>query len=100
MPATRIKCGGCGNEGEMEIIGQEPAGGLGMMFRYLGNHEFTGNIYFLCPHCHREVVVNPMEVSNARLINAKAYLPPYASAEISRISGVSKKRSLLHTNKP
>lgn len=82
MPASRIKCGGCGNDGEVEIIGMEPTGGPGPLFRYLGHHEFTGNIYLLCQHCHREVVIIPTEVLNARLINAKAYLPPYAAREI------------------
>ncbi len=85
MPASAIKCCGCGNEGEMEIVGLEPTGVPGLLFRYLGHHEFTGNMYFLCPHCRREVVVNPMEILDApALIYAKAYLPPYASTEIVR----------------
>jgi len=85
MPASKIKCGGCGTEGEFEIEGMESKVIPEMLFRYLGHHEFTGNMYFLCPHCRREVVVNPMEILEApELIKAKAYLPPYASTEIIR----------------
>ena len=65
MPASKIKCGGCGTEGEFEIEGLDSNVIPDMLFRYLGHHEFTGNMYFLCPHCRREVVVNPMEILEA-----------------------------------
>jgi hypothetical protein len=90
MPESAIKCCGCGKEGEMEITGVEPKGMPGQLFRYLGHHEFTGNMYFLCPHCSREVVVNPMEILDGRaLICARAYLPPYVSTEIIRSGRIS-----------
>lgn len=95
MPANTIKCGGCGNEGEMETIGINARKDPGRLFRYLGNHEFTGNMYFLCPHCRREVVVNPMDVLEApALVHAKSYLPPYASTEISHARRVPKRSYL------
>lgn len=95
MPASAIKCCGCGTEGEMEIIGLDPQMTPDLLFRYLGHHEFTGNMYFLCPHCRCEVVVNPMDILDAPpVIYAKSYLPAYASTEVSR-SGRNTKRGHL-----
>jgi len=85
MATRKIKCGGCSDEGEIEIIGLQPKVTPELLFRYLGHHEFTGRMYFLCPHCKREVVVNPDEILSATtMISSRAYLPPYASTEIIR----------------
>lgn len=76
MPARKIKCCGCGKEGEIEIIGLEPKVDSALLFKYLGHHEFNGNMFFLCPHCKCGVVVNPMEVLGPGIIKG---LPLYVS---------------------
>lgn len=58
----KIKCCGCGNEGEIEIIGLAANVAPDRLFRYLGHHEFTGDMYFRCPFCSWDVLVNPMEL--------------------------------------
>lgn len=76
MTARKIKCCGCSKEGEIEIIGLEPKAAPDLIFKYLGHHEFNGNMYFLCPHCRCEVVVNPMEVLGPGIIKG---MPLYIS---------------------
>lgn len=68
MFSRKIICGGCKKEGEIEILGLPAGTGPELLFRYLGHHEFTGNMYFCCPHCGREVMVNPMETLGPGLI--------------------------------
>ncbi|MEN6466622.1 MAG: hypothetical protein ABFD62_15715 [Syntrophaceae bacterium] len=77
MPAQKFKCPGCGSEGEIGAIGRASPVKAGVVFGYLGHHEFTGNMYFLCPRCSWEAVVDPAEVPEPPVIR-KSYLPPYA----------------------
>ncbi len=77
MLSRKIKCCGCKNEGEIEIIGLSPEAEPGLLFRYLGHHEFTGDMYFRCPRCGSEVEVNPMETLGPGRING---VPRYGAA--------------------
>jgi len=56
-----IECCGCQTEGEIEIVWLAPQARQDRRFKYIGYHEFTGVMYFRCPSCQRDVVVNPME---------------------------------------
>ena len=55
-----IQCCDCGQKGEIEIMGLDQEGNPDI-FRYLGNHEFSGDMYFRCPGCGCELIVNPMD---------------------------------------
>ncbi len=61
MLTRNIECCACETEGEIEIVGVASRVRPGLRFRYLGYHEFTGDMYFRCPSCKRDVIVNPME---------------------------------------
>ncbi len=69
MLITKIRCLACGNEGEIEIIGLPPGADPDRLFVYLGNHEFTDNMFFRCPRCKWELLVNPMELLGPGMIN-------------------------------
>ena len=81
MLSRKIKCCGCGIEGEIEIIGLTSKVRPQDVFRYLGHHEFTGDMYFLCPNCRREVLVNPMETLGPGIIKG---MPQYGAAALGQ----------------
>ncbi len=75
MVTTRkIECCECGKRGEIEIIGLKPEDAFNV-FRYLGHHAFSGDLYFRCPACKCELIVNPMEALGPGIIKG---LPKYA----------------------
>ena len=63
----KIKCCECGKNGEIEIIGLD-SGGASDVFIYLGNHDFTGEMYFRCPACKCELIVNPMDALGPKIM--------------------------------
>ncbi len=61
MLTRNIECRGCHTEGEIEIVWLAPQARPDRRFKYIGYHEFTGDMCFRCPSCQQDVVVNPME---------------------------------------
>lgn len=99
MSTVKTRCSGCGREGELEIIGPAARVGPDKLFRYLGHHAFTGNMYFRCPGCGWEVVVNPMELPGAPVC-FKTYLPRFASTATAHgVSAVFKTAVSRQSNK-
>jgi len=74
---TKIKCGDCEIDGEIEIIGLAPGVNPDHLFEYLGYNEFTGDMYFCCPHCKCQLVVNPMDALGPGMIQG---MPLYRMA--------------------
>ena len=84
MLITKIRCYGCGHEGEVEIVGLAPRVKPDRLFLYLGCDEFTGNMYLRCPRCGMEVLANPMELLGPGHING---IPVYRPAVPAQSGG-------------
>ena len=78
MLIAKVKCCGCGAEGDVEIFGLAPKVVPELLFRYVDYHEFTGDMFYLCPNCRRELAVNPMELLGPGIAKGR---PRYGSDE-------------------
>ena len=87
MVTRNIKCVGCGHKGKVEAHDTVHVTQESSIFKTLGKDPSTGFLYFRCPSCNEDIVVDPLKAIAAEHMLG---FPP------SKSSSVKKGRSNRH----